>query len=189
VLRSLFGIPILCVALAVELALTLTLITDIGYQISDSHWLIAHGAASLLAAICTASILHKLVPGKRIPLVLFLLSLNFFLPLAGTLGTVFAVAFGSVLSNGRHKDNIFWQFTSNADLPFAAPINRPLPKLDSRGFVEQLAFDTETDKLYNKVAASKHIRDSCRLWQIQYALADCTQLLGTAHSRRRRAGC
>lgn len=159
-LRSLFGIPVLCAALAIELVLGAQLLTDLGLSITREIWLVAHSAASLLAAISLSSLLRTLVPGRRLPLVLLFTSLSFFMPFVGALGTWLSVTFGAIIANGRHKENIFWQITSNADLPFAAPIDRPLPKLDSRGFVEQLAFDTQTDKLYNKVAAAKHIRNS-----------------------------
>ncbi len=159
-LRSLFGVPVLCVALAAEFVLGAHLLTDIGISITRELWLGAHTLATILAAISITSMLHNLVPGRRLPLILLFASLCFFMPFVGALGTCLAVTFGATIANGRHKDNIFWQVTSNADLPFAAPINRPLPKLDSRGFVEQLAFDSETDKLYNKVAAAKHIRNS-----------------------------
>ena len=159
-LRSLFGIPFLLVALGVELVLATQLLTDLGLSITRNVWLLAHAAASILAGICISSMLSKLVPGKRLPLILLFTSIGLFMPFIGALGSWLSVTFGAVLANGRHQHNEFWQFTSNADLPFAAPIDRPLPKLDSRGFVEQLAFDTETDKLYNKVSASRHIRNS-----------------------------
>ena len=159
-LRSLFGIPVLCVALAVELVLGAQLLTDLGLSITREIWLIAHTAASLLAGVCISVLLKNLVPGKRLPLIVLFTSFSFFMPFVGAKGTWLAVTFGAILAHGRHKENVFWQVTSNADLPFAAPIDRPLPKLDSRGFVEQLAFDNQTEKLYNKVAASKHIRNS-----------------------------
>ena len=89
---------------------------------------------------------------------LFLLSV--FIPFLGAAGCWLAMTFGAIMAKHRHKENVFWQFTDNADLPFAAPIGRPLPKLDSRGFTEQLAFDSDTEALYNKVVASRHIRDS-----------------------------
>lgn len=159
-LRNLFGIPALCIALAVELVLGAQLIVDLGLSIGTTQWLVAHSLASVLAAISLASMLKTLVPGRRLPLILLFLLTSLFLPFVGALGLWLSLTYGAIIARSRHKENEFWQYTSNADLPFAAPIDRPLPKLDSRGFVEQLAFDTETDKLYNKVAASRHIRDS-----------------------------
>jgi len=160
VLRNLFGIPALCIALAVELVLGVRLIVDLGLTISDELWLITHTLACALAAISLSSMLLTLVPGRRLPLILLFFLTSLFLPFVGMLGLWLSMTFGAIIARGRHKDNEFWQYTSNADLPFAAPIDRPLPKLDSRGFIEQLAFDTETEQLYNKVAASRHIRDS-----------------------------
>ncbi len=159
-LRSLLGIPVLCMALAVELLLSAQLLVDLGLWISLEVWLFAHTLASLLAAFCTVAMLSTLVPGRRTPLIALFFVTGFFLPFVGALGLWLSVTFGAIIARGRHQEEVFWQFTSNADLPFAAPIDRPLPKLDSRGFIEQLSFDAETDKLYNKVAASKHIRDS-----------------------------
>ncbi len=159
-LRSLLGIPALCIALIAEFILIAQLVANTGFNLSTNEWVVAHLLASLLAGIGTAVVLRKLIPGRRIPLIAFFTSISFFIPFIGTAGVWLAVHFGAILANGRHKENVFWQFTSNADLPFAAPINRPVPKLDSRGFMEQLLFDQQTDQLYNKVAATRHIRDS-----------------------------
>lgn len=159
-LRSLLGIPALCIALIAEFALITHLVADTGFQLSNEEWIAAHLLASVLAGIATSSILSKQVPGRRLPLIAFFGAISFFMPFIGAAGAWLAVHFGAILANGRHKENVFWQFTSNADLPFAAPIDRPLPKLDSRGFMEQLMFDKETDQLYNKVAATRHVRDS-----------------------------
>jgi len=160
VLRSLTGLPALLIALLVELILTATLVYSDVVKLPDTVWLLVHSLASLLASIALASLLYKLVPGKRIPLITLFFSISFFIPFIGAAGTWLSLTFGSLVARNKHEVNEYWQFTDNADLPFAAPINRPLPKLDSRGFIEQLAFDTETDKLYNKVAAAKHIRNT-----------------------------
>lgn len=158
-LRSFTGLPALLIALSVELLLAATLVYKDLAPVPDTVWLLAHTLASLLAAIALASMLYKLVPGKRIPLVALLFLISFFLPLVGATGLWFSLTFGSLIARSKHQTNEYWQFTSNADLPFAAPIDRPLPKLDSRGFIEQLAFDTETDKLYNRISSTKNIRN------------------------------
>lgn len=159
-LRSLFGIPALGIALVAEFALIAQLVANTGINLSTNEWVIAHLLASALAGISISLILSRSVPGQRVPLMLLFASLSFFMPFIGAIGGWLAVHYGAIMANGRHKENVFWQITSNADLPFAAPIDRPLPKLDSRGFMEQLMFDNQTDKLYNKVAATRHIRDS-----------------------------
>lgn len=159
-LRSLTGLPALFVALAVELILSATLVYPALLTLPIPVWLLCHTLASALAAIAMSSLLYNLVPGKRIPLVVLFFLLGFFIPFIGALGTWLSITFGSLIARNKHQTNEYWQFTDNADLPFAAPIDRPLPKLDSRGFIEQLAFDTQTDRLYNKVAGTKNIRNT-----------------------------
>lgn len=159
-LRSLIGIPALCISLIAEFALIAQLVAETGFKLTTNEWVLAHLAASALAGIATSMVLKNIIPGRRLPLILFFASISFFMPFIGAAGAWMSVHFGAVLANGRHKENVFWHFTSNADLPFAAPIDRSLPKLDSRGFMEQLMFDNQTDQMYNKVAATRHIRDS-----------------------------
>jgi tetratricopeptide (TPR) repeat protein len=160
VLRSLTGLPALIIALAVELILTATLVTSELITLPQPIWLAAHVLASLLASIAIASMLYELVPGRRLPLIALFFLISFFLPFIGAAGTWLSITFGAMIARSKHDAYEYWQFTNNAELPFAAPIDRPLPKLDSRGFIEQLQFDSETDKLYNKVAAAKNIRNT-----------------------------
>lgn len=165
-LRSLFGLPILCVALAIELFFAILLVDPDGHIASfaegvDKIVLLAiHVVASLVAAMCTSLLLKKLVPGKRWAFILLLFSLGVFVPFIGAAGSWLAITFGAIMASHRHQENEFWQFTNNADLPFAAPIDRPHPRLDSRSYIEQLAFDGDAETLYNKVVASRHIRNS-----------------------------
>ena len=165
-LRSLVGIPLLCLALAVELVVAVLLVDTNGYfatVVFDTTRIAVlgvHMVASLLAAFCISTLLVKLVPGNRKLFVLFLFLISALVPFLGAAGSWLSIAFGAIMAKHRHKENVFWQFTSNTDLPFAAPIDRPHPRLDGRGFIEQLAFDSDTETLYNKVVASRHIRDS-----------------------------
>ena len=124
-----------------------------------------------------SSLLYNLVPGKRIPLVVLFFLLGFFIPFIGALGTWLSITFGSLIARNKHQTNEYWQFTDNADLPFAAPIDRPLPKLDSRGFIEQLAFDTQTDRLYNKVAGTKNIRNTQAAPVLKSAVGHSNELI------------
>jgi len=166
VLRNLFGIPLLCAVLAIEFAIAVILVDVNGYlasltfDLNQQLLLGIHVLVSLLAAICISALLINLIPGRRVYLIFMLFLLSVFIPFLGAAGCWLAMTFGAIMAKHRHKENVFWQFTDNADLPFAAPIGRPLPKLDSRGFTEQLAFDSDTEALYNKVVASRHIRDS-----------------------------
>jgi len=166
VLRSLVGIPLLCFALAVELVVAILLVDSNGYLATvtfDAPRIIVLGVhllASLLAAVCISALLQNLIPGRRVYLVAFLFLMSALVPFLGAAGSWLSMAFGAIMAKHRHKENVFWQFTSNTDLPFAAPIDREHPRLDGRGFIEQLAFDSDTETLYNKVVASRHIRDS-----------------------------
>jgi len=166
VLRNLLGIPLLCLALAVELAIAILLVDNSGYlaniafDINQATLISLHVLVSLLAAACISALLKELVPGRRIMFMFMLFLMSVFIPFVGALGSWLAITFGAIMAKHRHKETVFWQFTNNTDLPFAAPIGRAHPRLDSRGFIEQLAFDTDTESLYNKVVASRHIRDS-----------------------------
>ncbi len=165
-LRNLLGIPLLCVALAIEFAIAVILVggkehlPEVAFNLNTSTLLSIHVAVSLLAALCTSALLRNLVPGSRKLLILMLFLIGVFVPFLGAAGCWLSMTFGAIMAQHRHKENVFWQFTDNADLPFAAPVGRPIPKLDSRGFIEQLSFDNNAEKLYNKVVASRHIRDS-----------------------------
>ena len=165
-LRNLLGIPLLCAVLAIEFAIAVILVDGNGYlanltfDLSQQMLLGIHVLMSLLAAACISALLVNLIPGRRLYLIFMLFLLSVFIPFLGAAGCWLALTFGAIMARHRHKENVFWQFTDNADLPFAAPVGRPIAKLDSRGFTEQLAFDSDTEALYNKVVASRHIRDS-----------------------------
>ena len=165
-LRSLIGVPLLCLALAIELVVAVLLVdtngtfANLAFDTPEYLILGVHVLASLLAAACISSLLINLVPGRRLGFLFLLFLLSAFVPFLGAAGSWLAITFGAIMARLRHKENVFWQFTGNTDLPFAAPIGRAHPRLDSRGFIEQLTFDTDTETLYNKVVASRHIRDS-----------------------------
>lgn len=165
-LRNLLGIPLLCVALAIEFAIAVILVGGSNYLpeaatgLSTSTLLVVHVVVSFVAALCISALMKNLIPGRRTLLILMLFLMGVFVPFLGAAGSWLSMTFGAIMAQHRHKENVFWQFTDNADLPFAAPIGRPVPKLDSRGFIEQLSFDSDAETLYNKVVASRHIRDS-----------------------------
>ena len=165
-LRNLLGIPLLCIVLAIEIAVAVILVggsehlPQAAASLSRNTLLIVHVAASLVAALCISVLLTNLIPGRRAPLTFMLFLLSVFVPFLGAAGCWLSLTFGAIVAQNRHQENIFWQFTSNADLPFSAPVGRPMPKLDGRGFIEQLAYDKNAEHLYNKVVASRHIRDS-----------------------------
>jgi len=166
VLPNLLRIPLLCAALAVEFFIAVILVGGSEYLpavvlgLNKETLLATHIAMSLLAAICISSMLNKLIPGRGITLVFLLFLMSTFVPFVGAAGCWLSITFGAIMAQHRHKENVFWQYTDNTELPFATPVGRSVPQLDNRGFIEQLAFDTDTEKLYNKVVASQHIRDS-----------------------------
>ena len=165
-LLSFLCIPVLCLTLVIELVIGVSLVDSIGplsnllADISPTTIIGIHALASLVAAVCISQLLIELVPGKRTGFIFLLFLLSFFIPFIGAAGSWLAITFGAIVARHRHQENVFWQFTSNADLPFTAPVDRPHPHLDGRGFVEQLKYDSDTERLYNMVVASRHIRDS-----------------------------
>lgn len=159
-LRSLLGAPLLLLALAVDLVLSAELIGSISTNITLPVWLLCHALASVLATVAIVAMVGGVVPGRRWPLRLFIFSFCFFIPFAGGVGIAAAVLLGATFANSRYRVPEFWQFTRNIDLPYTAPLNRQPARLDSRGMVEQLMFEEETDQIYKKVLASRNIRNT-----------------------------
>lgn len=165
-LPNLLRVPLLCAALAVEFVIVVILVGGSEYlpasvlSLKKETLLAIHIAMSLLAALCICSLLKNLIPGRGMLLVLLLFTMSVFVPFLGAAGCWLSITFGAIMAQHRHKENVFWQFTDNTELPFATPVGRSVPQLDNRGFIEQLAFDTDTERLYNKVVASRNIRDS-----------------------------
>ena len=106
-LRSLLGIPALCIALIAEFILIAQLVANTGFELTTNQWVLAHLLASLLAGVATSLILTNLVPGRRTPLIAFFTSISFFMPFIGAAGAWLAVQFGAILAAGRHKENVF----------------------------------------------------------------------------------
>jgi len=78
--------------------------------------------------------------------------------------------YGIYHSNNRHEEDVFWQYTKNTELPFTAPINRKIGKLDSRGFAEQLIYSNQTVELYKKVLAVNNIQNSLSVGALKEAI-------------------
>lgn len=100
----------------------------------------------------------------------FCLLLGIAMPFVGAVGGLAALLYGIHHANNRHVEDIYWQFTRNADLPFTAPIGREVAKLDSRGFVEQLHFSEDNDALYKKVLAAGNIRNALSVSALKEAV-------------------
>ncbi len=123
-------------------------------------WLFLHAIASLVSAMAINVFINELIPGGKSTFHSYSFLVCFSMPFIGTIGCFGAMVYGIYNSNNRHEDNIYWQFTNNAELPFTAPLERKAAKLDSRGFVEQLKFSDHTISLYKKVLASNNIQTS-----------------------------
>jgi len=123
-------------------------------------WLFLHAIASVVSALAVNVFLSELIPSERKSLFSYCFLFSISMPLVGTVGCFGAMLYGIYHSNHRHDENVYWQFTKNAELPFTAPIHRTASKLDSRGFVEQLNFSKQTSALYKKVLAADNIQNA-----------------------------
>ncbi len=159
-LRSLLGITLLLAALVIELILSAQLVGDVGLRLTIPWWLLCHALACAMATISISALSRNIVPGRHLSLMLCVFCFCFFIPFAGTIGIAGSLVLGGGIANSRHRTPDFWQITRNVDLPYTAPINRLHSKLDSRGIIEQLMFDQETDEVYKKVLSSRNIRNS-----------------------------
>jgi len=92
------------------------------------------------------------------------------MPLIGTIGCLGALVYGIYNANNRHEEHVYWQFTKNSELPFTAPLERKIGRLDSRGFVEQLSYSKRSDELYKKVLAANNIQNSLSVGALKSAI-------------------
>ena len=136
------------------------LVTQSAFIDIPGIWLFLHAIASVVSALAINVFIIELVPGKNHSFSFFCFFICFSMPFVGTIGCLGAMLYGIYYSNNRHDDNVYWQFTKNAELPFTAPLQRKISKLDSRGFVEQLKYSDQTSALYKKVLASDNIQTS-----------------------------
>jgi len=133
-------------------------------------WLFLHTVASAIAAAAVAQFVSQWMPGSRWSMFAYCASLCFAIPLIGAAGSLAALAYGIYHANNRHEENVYWQFTRNAELPFTAPLDRKVSKLDSRGFVEQIEFSENADDLYKKVLAAGNIQNSLSVGALKAAV-------------------
>lgn len=133
-------------------------------------WVLLHCIASGIAAASIAYFTSALTPAEPKHLFFYCFCLCLAMPLVGALGALGALTYGIYHSNNRHDEHVYWQFTKNTELPFTAPIGRAVSKLDSRGFVEQLAYSNKSDELYHKVLAASNIRNSLSVGTLKAAV-------------------
>ena len=153
------GALLLGVALPVEAWLLAALIGD-GVPGGALPWTLVHALASVVAALGTTLLVARLTPDRPRRVFALCLLLGASLPGIGALGTAGALLLGFRHAIGRHREEVYWQFTANPELPFTTPIGRAVDKLDSRGFAEQLVHGDDPDALYRKLLAVGRIRSS-----------------------------
>lgn len=158
----------LVIATALESVLVLALVQpDIGLPLQIHHrieWAAIHVFACILAAAVIALYAHRppgeAKRGRYIPFFTLCFLVALALPLLGVLGVAGSMWYGLKRADERQRLVNYWQLTKNPELPFTTPIGRRVGAYDSRGFVEQLTFDQDTDGLYRKVLAAANVRSS-----------------------------
>ncbi len=161
---------VLALALVLDFLALASLAADIGIASMPVIWLFVHVVASIVAAASITFFVKQWLPDAGKPMFVYCFSLCLSVPLVGAIGSLAALAYGIYQANNRHEEHVYWQFTKNADLPFTAPINRAVSKLDSRGFVEQLEFSNDPDDLYKKVLAAGNIQNSLSVGALKAAV-------------------
>jgi len=133
-------------------------------------WVFFHVISSAVAAVAVTVFAAQLTPGNPKSLFFYCFSLCASMPLIGAIGSLGALTYGIYHSNNRHEENVYWQFTKNAELPFTAPIGRSVSKPDSRGFVEQINYSNDPDALYKQVLAAGNIRNALSVGALKNAI-------------------
>ncbi len=133
-------------------------------------WVLLHIVSSVVAAAAITFFAAQLTPGNPKHLFGFCLSLCIAMPLVGAIGSLGALIYGIYQSNNRHEEHVFWQFTRNAELPFTAPVGRQVSRTESRGFVEQLNYSSNSDELYKKVLAASNIKNALSVGALKSAI-------------------
>lgn len=158
------------IAVLVQGYLLLQLLDWSAADIGVTNWLVLHVASSLIAGVAGALMGKTITPGKASGLFILCAIVSLCMPLLGALGGVVSIVVGIYYSNTRHHEEVYWQFTENADLPFTTPIGRPMARYDSRGFEEQLMYSKNNDDLYRKVLAASHMRAALSIGMLKRAV-------------------
>ncbi len=122
-------------------------------------WIAAHALASMLVAFGTWRALAPVCRAELRDALGLLFALSFFMPVAGALGGA-ALGVAVRYAGSREKEEAFWELTPPVELPFAPPQNRSPERVDGRGFIEQIRFEGESQRLFNRIVATRHMRDS-----------------------------
>lgn len=157
-------------AAVLEFVLLLQLAMGPSSFVSGFSWMFWHVIGSALGAAAMSLLLHRLLSRSLPSCMAFCFPLSFCIPFMGLFGGTFALYYGISRSLNMHKEEVYWQFTDNADLPFATPIKREVVDADSRGFSEQLIYSKNYDDLYRKVLAAANIRASLSVDTLKTAI-------------------
>lgn len=169
-LHKLIASIALVLSLVLQSLLLASLASGKGLVAAPVLWLFAHLILCLISAAAITVFASRLTPAEPRGLFVFSFCLCISMPLVGAVGAIGALSYGIYHSNNRHEENVYWQFTRNAELPFTAPIGRSMTKRDSRGFVEQLNFSSQTNDLYKKVLAAANIRNALSVGALKAAI-------------------
>ena len=166
----------LAVALVTDGCLLVALLGADGPPVSAGAWLGAHATASAVAAVATSALVARVVSVRPRDVFASTLTLGALVPLFGAAGTSIALLIGYRHSLSRHREKVYWRFTTKPSLPFTPPPVRSVVALDGRGLAEQLAVSSrgeagDADALYRKVLAVGRIRSSLSVEALTVAIA------------------
>lgn len=142
------------------------------FSITPLVWVVLHVLLTALSACCTVKLMILIAQRFDQPIAFFFLvfALGLFIPFAGLVGSVLALAYGFRESQLRHREPDYWQLTARAELPFTTPSGRLATKVDSRGFTEHLMYSSDDDDLYRKVLAASNIKNSLSVTALKQAM-------------------
>ena len=123
-------------------------------------WLILHAVTSAmfgLAAGFWLGVCTSLKPGSS---AVFMGVMALCMPGIGGIAALVSIRVANRIWLNRSAEQTDFVVTENAPLPFTTPMGRKASVPDSRGFVEQLRYSSNTDDLYQKVLSSRNIRNS-----------------------------
>ena len=161
----------LALAVLLEAVLLYLLIAIDGPSVGTVPWLVVHVLMCIIASVCACWFIVDLTNKDARKVVAFTFAVSLSIPFVGILGVLVSLTYGLHQANKRHVEDVYWQFTKNADLPFTAPVGRSPGRVDGRGFVEQLQYSGNADDLYKKVLAARNIRNSLSVSALKEAIS------------------
>lgn len=175
-------IALLCIAVAAlgQLYLLFNLIDASDPALPVYQWLMLHGALCAFASVAISFVLVRSLHEHKFAnvasgsdhrlLTLFVFTICFLIPFAGTLGIAGAFIYGFNKANLSNNEPDYWQVTKLAQLPFTTPIGRKVTGIDSRGFTEHLMYSSDEQDLYKKVLAAANIKNSLSVSALKHAM-------------------